>query len=588
MQKSTYLFAILIGIFLSSSLFSNAQKVFNNDWQLSLNGGLSLPLGDYKGTIGRATPGYNVGVGIEKFFIQGKWGLRLDGRFLRHGVEALSTDSTSSPYIYSFLDGYTTLTQPSNPYFQHFAFSLGPVYRLQAGKIDWNIYATAGVILQEYHEFRHDVFALNPFTSLYENVKTPYASMNADKNPMAGVAIVGSKILYHIAPNFAMGVQVDYLTALGENGKYKVGTYDKLQDIKRIDFTKIPQTEIIQNNVNEYFGEELKIQSATIQALNASLVFQFHIGNSGGNKSKSNKGKQTTTIEVRDKITGELLSDATVQLLSADGDKIDGTTDKHGKFETNILKKGYVVTGRFNELNTTNETITINDLDNKEITKILYYDDDRFILKGTTIDCNTGKPIGGVHTQLTNTKDNKTQFTTSDAAGNFYFRLNQNADFQIVANENGKFSQTEILTTKGVNRQQTAYITLKLGVCEIEEGAAFEIKNILYDFDKSNIRSDAALVLNNVVNILQHNPNMEIELSSHTDSRGNNDYNQKLSQSRADVAVAYIISKGIQKHRLKAQGYGENKLKNHCKDGINCSESEHQQNRRTEIKIIKK
>jgi len=81
-------------------------------------------------------------------------------------------------------------------------------------------------------------------------------------------------------------------------------------------------------------------------------------------------------------------------------------------------------------------------------------------------------------------------------------------------------------------------------------------------------------------------PDMKIELSSHTDSRGSNLYNQKLSQSRADAAVAYILSKGISKSRIIAVGYGESRLVNGCSDGVNCSEQQHQENRRTEFQIV--
>jgi outer membrane protein OmpA-like peptidoglycan-associated protein len=81
-------------------------------------------------------------------------------------------------------------------------------------------------------------------------------------------------------------------------------------------------------------------------------------------------------------------------------------------------------------------------------------------------------------------------------------------------------------------------------------------------------------------------PDMIIELSSHTDCRGSNAYNEKLSQCRADAAVEYILSKGIKSEKIKAKGYGEEKLVNNCGDGIECTEKQHQENRRTEFKII--
>ena len=82
-------------------------------------------------------------------------------------------------------------------------------------------------------------------------------------------------------------------------------------------------------------------------------------------------------------------------------------------------------------------------------------------------------------------------------------------------------------------------------------------------------------------------PSIEIELSSHTDSRGDNRYNNKLSQRRAESALQYLINKGISGNRISAIGYGEMKLLNKCTDGTNCLENAHQLNRRTEVKIIR-
>ena len=81
-------------------------------------------------------------------------------------------------------------------------------------------------------------------------------------------------------------------------------------------------------------------------------------------------------------------------------------------------------------------------------------------------------------------------------------------------------------------------------------------------------------------------PDMVIELGSHTDSRGNDDYNMKLSQKRAESARQYLLDKGITAARIKAQGYGESQIINQCKNGVKCTDEEHQQNRRTEFKIL--
>jgi outer membrane protein OmpA-like peptidoglycan-associated protein len=114
----------------------------------------------------------------------------------------------------------------------------------------------------------------------------------------------------------------------------------------------------------------------------------------------------------------------------------------------------------------------------------------------------------------------------------------------------------------------------------------FEINPIFYDLDKSDIRTDAAEELEKIVQFLKDNEYVSLELGSHTDSRASTAYNNKLSQRRAESAVKYITSRGIAAERMKAKGYGESQLINECADGVDCSEELHQQNRRTEFKII--
>jgi outer membrane protein OmpA-like peptidoglycan-associated protein len=113
------------------------------------------------------------------------------------------------------------------------------------------------------------------------------------------------------------------------------------------------------------------------------------------------------------------------------------------------------------------------------------------------------------------------------------------------------------------------------------------IENIYYEYGKWNITADGAKVLDKVVNIMKENPNIFIELSSHTDSRSSAEFNLELSRKRAKSAVDYILSKGIEKHRITGVGMGETKLVNYCADGVECTEEQHAQNRRTEFKVVK-
>ena len=101
------------------------------------------------------------------------------------------------------------------------------------------------------------------------------------------------------------------------------------------------------------------------------------------------------------------------------------------------------------------------------------------------------------------------------------------------------------------------------------------------------IRQGAAQELDALVSLMQQYPSMEVELASHTDSRGKSEYNQKLSAARAESAKGYLMARGISGGRITARGAGESQLRNRCVDGVNCSEEEHQYNRRTEVRITK-
>jgi len=123
---------------------------------------------------------------------------------------------------------------------------------------------------------------------------------------------------------------------------------------------------------------------------------------------------------------------------------------------------------------------------------------------------------------------------------------------------------------------------------QIAIGESVVLPNIYYDLDKWFIRHDADIELQKVIDFMKKYPDAIIELSSHTDCRASFKYNMTLSQKRAESAVEFISKAGINKNRMVARGYGETKLINKCADGAQCSEQEHQMNRRTEVKILSK
>ncbi|REG88389.1 OmpA family protein [Algoriphagus antarcticus] len=178
----------------------------------------------------------------------------------------------------------------------------------------------------------------------------------------------------------------------------------------------------------------------------------------------------------------------------------------------------------------------------------------------------------------------------SNTNGRVRFTLTPDADFTIIASKSGYFSKSMPYTTKGKTPdvstliQDVTNITLDTTIVldQLVLDRSIVLENIYYDLDKADIRTDAAVELGKLVQILKDNPAIRIELSSHTDDRSSDQYNQDLSQRRAQSAVDYMVSQGIATDRLVAKGYGESQLI--VKSAT--TEEEHQTNRRTEFKVI--
>lgn len=191
-------------------------------------------------------------------------------------------------------------------------------------------------------------------------------------------------------------------------------------------------------------------------------------------------------------------------------------------------------------------------------------------------------PVKDARVVLIDKSTGKEVVMMTDANGMVMGEIDCSKEYEIKADKSDYVGDSKILTC--TKDDGIIKLTLRLAP-PVKKDLVIVLENIYYDYDKSNIRPDAANELDKVVRLMEHYPSMEIELGSHTDSRGNDAYNTNLSQHRATEAVEYIISRGIARNRITAQGYGESKLANHCANNVPCSEEEHQQNRRTEIKV---
>jgi outer membrane protein OmpA-like peptidoglycan-associated protein len=196
------------------------------------------------------------------------------------------------------------------------------------------------------------------------------------------------------------------------------------------------------------------------------------------------------------------------------------------------------------------------------------------------------KPLNGA--AVLSESGNKKQTNTVKEDGFFKLELAENTDYTFTGSLNGYLSNNARFSTKGIARDPANPIQvfeLEIVLDKIYRNREIVLENIYYDYDKWDIRPDAEPTLNRLSGVLKQNPGIKIQLGSHTDCRGNDNYNQELSQRRAQSAVNYLIAKGIDPDRLSAVGHGESQPAVPCACA-KCTEAEHQMNRRTTFKVL--
>lgn len=298
------------------------------------------------------------------------------------------------------------------------------------------------------------------------------------------------------------------------------------------------------------------------------------------------------TVLVVDKETGEPMKEAQVKIFE-NGTEIEGViTDETGKF-TKCLNplRNYEFKAskdKFNESNSSLSTTQLSSaaatgaevkLELKKIPVIVNIAN----LSGRVFNADDKSAVANQNVTVLNKTTGKEMVLVTDANG--YFKaenLELECEYEVKTVKKDCGEPKEFFTTYKITGTKEIKIDLPM-LCK---GDVIRIENIYYDYNKSDIRPDAAVELDKVVAILNKYPSMKIELRSHTDARGKDEYNLKLSDSRAKSAVKYIASKGIDVNRLVAKGYGEKELLNKCVNGVECTDKEHEENRRTEFKIL--
>ena len=251
------------------------------------------------------------------------------------------------------------------------------------------------------------------------------------------------------------------------------------------------------------------------------------------------------------------------------GEPVNSSMDDFAYFQVSDSKEGYISTNRdggsddiyvFNKLNP-------------------------LMLKGQVTDAVNGNPIAQATVRIMGEDGEQIAFLETDEEGNYETEIARDRNFPVEAKEiEYETFEGEVSTMDADDTDEIEYDIQLNPVKDVEYLA--EIDNIYFDFDKSNIRPDAAQELDKLVDLMQNEyPDLVIEIGSHTDRRGSNAYNEKLAERRAKSTYDYLISKGISAERIvEYKGFGETKPAIDCD---RCSEKDHQLNRRSMFSVVK-
>ena len=301
------------------------------------------------------------------------------------------------------------------------------------------------------------------------------------------------------------------------------------------------------------------------------------------------KCRQIVNGKITNLIDGNEIIGAKVELINSKGILVQSVgANTNGNFHFNIdCSEKYTLRVSNDNYITATSKFKSNEID-RQIQRLdfaLTSNICKQTITGTVINFKSNKFMSNVIVDLV--KDNSILSSVkTNELGFFEFYVDCNENYEVATRKSNYFPEFKSVVTNNINNNKSELIL------SLESKLDFEIvrnqKMILtgdidFELNQSEIREDAAIELNKITSAMSKNKNINVFIGVHTDSRAPDNYNLTLSKERAQSIVTFIISKGINKKRLSAEGHGETKLLNGCSNGVKCSESEHLINRRIEF-----
>lgn len=292
------------------------------------------------------------------------------------------------------------------------------------------------------------------------------------------------------------------------------------------------------------------------------------------------------TVKVTDEATGFVLKGVELHIKTSDAADLTLVTNDKGEATfTNTNPAEYTIYGSLHNISTDIKSI------NKELFKgsaptinvALLHNDPRFSLQGVVVNSSTNAPEAGVEVTVTDvSKGSNKKIFNDSGTGVFNVQLEPNSSYSIVGKKASYLSNIGSASTEGLNRSTTLYLQLELQVQEVSTSKNIVLSNIYFATGKTSYDVASSTDLQKLVQFLNDNSNTQLEIQGHTDNVGSAAGNKKLSEQRALSIVNYLVSKGIDKNRLTAKGYGST-----LPIDSNATEDGRAKNRRVEMKLIK-
>ncbi len=293
-------------------------------------------------------------------------------------------------------------------------------------------------------------------------------------------------------------------------------------------------------------------------------------------------------VRVVDEYSGSIIPGATVNLNGADDKRLFTSNDKGIVFTQLYPEAFYKVQATKTGYNASESEVSTKNLKGSDTlrTTITLKPEFNVMYSTVVLDEQTGEPIADPQLVFVNNTKFRSDTVNLNTGQVYAMALEENTSYSIYAIKENYYGNEKYLSTKDIKPGAGSLVKDTMYMKKLQVGEVYKIDNIYYDYNKANIREDAKPSLDRLLSLLNQYPAMQIQVNSHTDCRGADAYNAKLSNARAQSVIKYLQQRGIPVNRLKYKGYGESMPVEQCSVCDKCTEQQHQANRRTEFQII--